>query len=62
MLMAVAGTDTEQAADGAVTEQGVDERSPTEGREPIVNGIVARKGDSALLLERGFRVTERATS
>lgn len=61
-LMAVAGTDTEQAADGAVTEQGVEESSPTEGKEPIVIGIVARRGDSGLLRLRGFKVTERATS
>jgi len=36
-LMAVAGTETEQAADGAVTEQaGVDERRPIDVMEPAV--------------------------
>lgn len=56
-LIALEGVETEQA--GAATEQlveGVDK--PGEGKPPIV----ARSGDSARLLQRGFRVTDRDTS
>lgn len=62
----VQGTETEQAvetAEGAAMEQFVESvEAPDLGREPIDAGTVARSGDSARLRQRGFRVTERATS
>lgn len=55
-LIAFDGTETEQAADGALTE--ADVRPADEGMEPIV----ARSGDSPRLRQRGFSVTERDAS
>lgn len=57
MLIALDGTETEQAADGALTEQcTAGENRPFDGNEPIV----ARNGDGERLRQRGFNVTERA--